>query len=136
MNGTSPGGSATETELTEREADDGREKAKRGGLDQEQEASSLRARRAELAERLEAARTALASARERREFMEEEAEQVCVGGEDALALRCRLTSAYVGLSVVCNIHGAYLPAIRYPTPRIGHVLLYRRCCCERRFVSG
>lgn len=78
MNGTSPDRSATETELTEREADDGREKAKRGNLRQGQEASSLRARRAELAERLEAARTALASARERREFMEEEAEQVCV----------------------------------------------------------
>lgn len=62
---------------TEREIDDEREKPKRGSQQQRQEASRLRARRAELAERLDAARAALTSARERREFMEEEAEQVC-----------------------------------------------------------
>lgn len=74
--GTSPDESAAVE--TEQEIDDGREEPKRVNRQQKrQEVSSLRARGAELAERLEAARTALASARERREFMEEEAEQVC-----------------------------------------------------------
>eukprot|EP00904_Undaria_pinnatifida_P004530 jgi/Undpi1/14078/HiC_scaffold_9.g03729.m1 len=72
--GTSPDESAAVE--TEQEIDDGREEPKRVNRQQKrQEVSSLRARGAELAERLEAARTALASARERREFMEEEAEQ-------------------------------------------------------------
>lgn len=77
MNGTSPP-DRNPVDTEREEADDGRgEQEKRENLQhQGQEASSLRARRAELAERLEAARTALASARERREFMEEEAEQV------------------------------------------------------------
>lgn len=75
---------------TGQEIDDGREEPKRVNRQQErQEASSLRARGAELAERLEAARTALASARERREFMEEEAEQVCT---------LAFTLVYAGLS--------------------------------------
>ncbi|CAM9882907.1 unnamed protein product [Ectocarpus sp. 12 AP-2014] len=60
------------------EGSSGRNEAKQKSLMQQQrqaEVLSLRERGAELEERLQAARTALTSARERREFMEEEAEQ-------------------------------------------------------------
>lgn len=61
------------------EGSSGKNEAEQKSLMQQQrqaEVLSLRERGAELEERLQAARTALTSARERREFMEEEAEQV------------------------------------------------------------
>lgn len=68
---------ATEKEEGEEEEE---EKGMAGSIDcmsqQQEEVRSLRARGAELEESLAKARSGLASAQERREFMQEEAEQV------------------------------------------------------------
>lgn len=69
--------SASSTEEREMHDDQGpEEEAGARSQEQKQEVLSLRARSAELEERLAAARARAALARERREFMEDEAEQV------------------------------------------------------------
>ncbi|CAM9553429.1 unnamed protein product [Ectocarpus sp. 4 AP-2014] len=75
---SSSGGSSPEGGEGLFEGSSGKNEAEQKSLMQQQrraEVLSLRERGAELEERLQAARTALTSARERREFMEEEAEQ-------------------------------------------------------------
>lgn len=82
---SSNGGGSSDPEIgdTREGGSGGQDEAGLGSQMQRQtraEALSLRARGAELEEQLKAARVGRASARERREFMEEEAEQVRFSG--------------------------------------------------------